>query len=138
MPDFLLDTDTCIYLLKGHPGIKERIRAVSFSHLAISSITVAELYYGAFASQQRERNLQRVIRFLARPRPKLLTLDESIARMYGKLKSSLRQSGKPLADFDILIASTAIQTHATLVTHNVRHFARIPGLKLEDWYAAPP
>lgn len=127
----LLDTDICIYWLNGRPEIREQALAVGISNLAISSITVAELYFGAYNSTRTLQNLERAEQFvgaIAIIPPTIATL-----RKFGELKANLRRSGQPVADFDLMIASTAISEQLTLVTNNTRHYARIPDFALENW-----
>ncbi len=127
----LLDTDICIYWLNGRPEIREQALAVGISNLAISSITVAELYFGAYNSTRTIQNLERAEQFvgaIAIIPPTTTTL-----RRFGELKANLRRSGKPVADFDLMIASTALSEQLILVTNNTRHYARIPDLVLQNW-----
>ncbi len=127
----LLDTDICIYWLNGRPEIREHALAIGITNLAISSITAAELYFGAYNSTRVAQNLGRAEQFvgaIAIIPPNIATL-----RKFGELKANLRRSGQPVADFDVIIASTAIAAQLTLVTNNTRHYERISDLALENW-----
>jgi tRNA(fMet)-specific endonuclease VapC len=128
---YLLDTDTCIYWLNGRSEIRERALAVGIPSLAISSITVAELYFGAYNSGRVIQNLERAEQFTEAIA--ILPPKSAILKKFGELKASLRRDGQPVADFDLLIASTAICEKLTLVTTNTRHYQRIPSLTLENW-----
>jgi len=127
----LLDTDICIYWLNGHPEIREQALTVGLSNLSISSITVAELYFGAYNSNRIEQNLARAEQFVGAIA--IIPPTPSTLKTFGELKATLRRSGQPVADFDLLIASTALSEQLTLVTNNTRHYQRIPGLALENW-----
>jgi tRNA(fMet)-specific endonuclease VapC len=128
---FLLDTDMCIYWLKGRKSVKDKLLAAGWDQVAISVITQAELYYGAYNSNRVEQNLKRADDFISQfP---MLSLRDATLKRFGQLKAQLRQSGQPLPDFDLLIASVALVENRTLVTNNTRHYQRIPDLQLENW-----
>lgn len=127
----LLDTDTCIGLLKGDDAVVAAWRACE-DQCALSSMAVGELYYGAFKSTIREEELMRVDSFVdifpeIRPSRKSM-------RRFGEIKTVLELKGTPLADADIIIASIAMEEGLTLVTGNIRHYGRIEGLALENWF----
>jgi predicted nucleic acid-binding protein len=98
-------------------------------HLAISSLM--ELYYGAYKSSHRAKNLARV-RTLAREFT-LVGLDEGQAETFGQIKADIERQGLPLDDMDIMIAAAALSHNLVLVTNNIRHFSRIKGLSLQNW-----
>ncbi len=131
MPKFILDTDTCIYWLKGNENIEKKIIESGLSNVSITIITECELFYGAFKSAKREKNLAVV----AELKKKIGTLQtgEGISYLYGKLKADLELKGQTLDDAALLIACIALASHATLVTNNTGHFERIRGLKIENW-----
>ncbi|MEB3164940.1 MAG: PIN domain-containing protein [Prochlorothrix sp.] len=128
---YLLDTDICIYWLKGQQSVQAQVQQVGIQNLAISTITAAELYYGAYYSQSIARNLQRATTFIQNLAVLNLTLPA--VQQFGELKASLRKTGTPIADMDFFIASIALTKNRVLVTNNLRHYQRIPGLKLENW-----
>ena len=128
---YLLDTDICIYWLNGRQNVKDRLLKVGRAEISTSVITQAELYYGAYNSSRVTENLGRVDAFVKEV--VVLSLREETLKQFGELKAQLRQKGQPLADFDLLIASTALVEHKTLVTNNIRHYERIPDLILENW-----
>lgn len=128
---YLLDTDTCIYWLKGSQPVSQRIQSIGVHQIAISAITAAELYFGAYNSIRVEPNLVRAETFMNQLA--VLPLTRSTLKIFGQLKAELRKQGQPLADFDLLIASTALISKRTLVTNNLRHYTRIPDLKVENW-----
>jgi len=131
---YLLDTDTCIFWLKGVASLRERMDAVGIEQVAISKITLAELYFGAHNSAKIEDNLARaetLAHHIA-----VLPLNDAALKIFGRVKAELRRQGQPLPDFDLLIASTALAEELILVTNNTRHYTRIPGLQLENWMSA--
>jgi tRNA(fMet)-specific endonuclease VapC len=128
---YLLDTDTFIYWMKDNPSVVSRILRSGLDTVAGSVVSKAELFFGAFNSAQVDHNV-RAVRKLAKI-VSFLPLDDLAQEFFGKIKAELRCNGIPLEDSDILIAATALSTHRILVTNNVRHFSRIPGLKLENW-----
>jgi tRNA(fMet)-specific endonuclease VapC len=131
---YLLDTDTCIYLLNGESKVKNRIAQIGIESLAIASITKGELYFGAYNSSQVENNLERIQTFFTMPAPKILPLDEEVMEIFGRLKAELRRQGQLIGDIDLLIAGVAISNNLIVVTNNTKHFERIPNLSLENWY----
>ncbi len=128
---YLLDTDTCIYWLKGVQPVREHLEAVGMDQIAISTITVGELYFGAYNSAKVAENLTRAETFVKQMA--LLPLNGAALKTFGQIKADLRKQGQPVADFDLLIASTALAEARILVTNNTRHYARIPGIQLENW-----
>ena len=128
---FLLDTDMCIYWLRAHPAIRQRVAAVPPDDIAVSIIAAAELRYGADCSSQPTVNHQAIDGFLSGVT--VLTVDDAIAREFGALKAALRQAGTLIEDLDILIAATARAHALTLVTNNLAHFRRIAGLQVVTW-----
>lgn len=129
--NYLLDTDICIYWLKGHQQIREKFLAVGWDRLIVCAITAAELYYGAYNSSRVSENLARATLFLQQL--SVLPLSDRALRYFGELKAEFRRRGQPLADFDLLIASVALTETRILVTNNTRHYNRIAGLQLENW-----
>ena len=128
---YLLDTDICIYWLKGKKSVKTKIDRVGQNAIAICVITASELYFGAYNSNKVEQNLV-VAENLIKSLP-VISLSDNTLKEFGRLKAQLRQAGTPVADFDLLIASVAITENLILVTNNTRHYQRIPALKLDNW-----
>ncbi len=128
---FLLDTDTVIYALKGHATVTENLRIHLDDPMYLSTITMMELYYGAFKSQNIDANLAK-LSTLENSFPLLVPGPETVAS-FGKLKAKLESQGIRLADLDLIISVTAIAHNLTLISNNQKHFARIPGLKLANW-----
>ncbi len=128
---FLLDTDTCVYLLNGNPSLKKKVEEVGVFSLAISNSVLAELYFGAYNSKKVEDNLKRINLF--KKNLTILSDSEESALRFGKIKADLRSKGKIIEDFDILIASIAIVNSCILITNNTDHFERIDDLQIENW-----
>lgn len=128
---FLLDTDTCVYLLNGNLSLKKKVEEVGVFSLAISNSVLAELYFGAYNSKKAEDNLKRINIF--RMNLSILSDSEESALRFGKIKADLRSKGKIIEDFDILIASVAIVNSCILITNNTDHFKRIDDLQIENW-----
>jgi tRNA(fMet)-specific endonuclease VapC len=126
----LFDTDTCIEILRGNKKIIEK-RKLHDGAVAISFMTVAELFYGAEKSGNRDHNFTIIETFLLSVM--ILDSDIEIERKFGEVKAALRQKDMLLPDADIFIASVALAKCEKLVTGNMKHFSRIPELKLENW-----
>jgi len=134
---YLLDTDMCIYLLNGNEQVKARLAREGIDSIAVAIITVAELYFGAYNSTQKEKNLTRVRGFFSPPGPTVLSIDDAAAECFGKFKAELRQAGQPVGDLDLFIASVASTLGLTVVTNNTKHFERLPGISMDNWLATP-
>ena len=125
---YLVDTDWVIHYLNGHPAIAARIQTLSSEGIAMSVISLAELYEGVFYSrnpQKSEQALQDFVRGI-----ELLGIDKEITRAFGRERGRLRAAGKTLGDFDLLIGVTALQRGRTLLTNNRRHFELIEKLRI--------
>ena len=129
---FLLDTDICIELIrKRSPLVLERLRQRQLGMVGISSITFAELQYGAARSSDTGRNLIALTQFCAPLQ--ISPFDDRAAAAYGLVREQLEKKGFPIGPLDNLIAAHALSLSATLVTNNVREFHRVEGLKVENW-----
>ncbi len=133
--NYLLDTDTCIYWLKGNEDIEERALKVGLSKIFISFVTLSELYYGAYKSKRVEQNLANI--GILKNKLSLMNSNESISDIFGKIKATLEKDGKIIDDADLFIAACALNDNATLVTNNEKHFKKIKGLKVENWVLKP-
>jgi tRNA(fMet)-specific endonuclease VapC len=125
---FLLDTCVCIALLKKSPSIIQRLREVGTSNCRISDITLAELYFGAFKSGKEKHfnDVSEISKLFEK-------LPIQYTRKYGEIRWELEKRGLRIGDMDMFIAATALEEDLILVTGNVKHFERIPGLKIENW-----
>ncbi len=126
----LLDTNVVIAFFNGSKAVLERIHS-EIDRIALSTLVVAELDYGAKASQKAEENLEKLHRFVDIVR--VVPFDLECAKIFGTIKSKLRKMGRPTGEVDALIAATAMSNKAILVTGNRKHFENIKGLKVEIW-----
>ena len=135
MASYLLDTDTCSYIMKrSHPILLERIRSVPISEQAVSVITVAELLYGAKLSSKPKKARQAFDAFIRH----LAVMDWTAraAEHYADIRANLRVRGAMIGANDLLIAAHAQSLGAILVTNNVGEFGRVRSLKIANWSAA--
>jgi tRNA(fMet)-specific endonuclease VapC len=128
---WMLDTDTCIAIIKQHPPALNKLRAKSVGQVGISSISLGELAYGASKSSRSNAAHEALSEFLVAL--EVAGFDDAAAMTYGTVRASLAHSGKPIGPLDTLIGSHALEIDAVLVTHNIREFSRMEGLRLEDW-----
>ncbi len=128
---YLLDTNICIYWLKGDENIERKALEVGLNNLFISFINLSELFYGAYKSQNVEDNLYSV-RTIGE-KLGFIESSEEVCDKFGDLKSFLEKKGKIIDDADLFIAACSIVNELTLVTNNEKHFRRIKGLKIENW-----
>ena len=130
--DYLLDTDTCIALIKRKPRCAlDRLVALPVGAVGISSITLAELLYGVAKSEHKERNRQALEEFLLPL--EIADFDAAAAEAYGRVRAGLEKDGKPIGPLDTQIGAHALGLGVVFVTHNTSEFRRIPNLKLADW-----
>lgn len=131
---FLLDTNACVQVLRGKsPALVERLRSHPASEIRLSSVVKAELFYGARRSRRVAENLANVGRFVT---PFIcLSFDDLCAEHYGLVRADLASQGLAISSNDLMIAATARAHDAVLVTHNLREFERVVGLRVEDWEA---
>jgi tRNA(fMet)-specific endonuclease VapC len=127
---FLLDTDSVSFALRGQGRVATNVTARKPSELSVSAITMAELRYGA--DRKGSRKLHRLIDTFASA-IEVMPFDETAAVEFGRIGSLLAERGTPIGEFDVLIAAHAVALRRTLVTNNIRHFAKVPGLSLENW-----
>lgn len=125
----ILDSDHCVAILRGRLDLRDR--PVQGEALAATAVSVGELTHGAYKSANAEENLARLDVLLASVA--VLPFDQAAARRFGFLKAELESVGSRLGDLDLQIASIALEYGTPLVTHNRRHFDRVPGLSIEDW-----
>jgi len=126
----LLDTDVCIEILRGNQRIIEK-RTVCDERVAISFMTVAELYYGAEKSKYSSKNINPIEEFFLSL--DIINTDLEILKKFGELKSTLYKKNILLPDADILIASVALTKCSKLITGNSKHFDRFENLTIENW-----
>lgn len=131
---YLLDTNICVYALKGrYPALSEKLLRIHPSEMAVSSVTVGELEYGAAKSRWGDQTRSRLYLFLSAFTVLPYTTDDALA--CGRLRAELERKGTPIGPYDLMIAAQALTRDCTVVTHNTGEFARVPGLAIEDWTA---
>jgi tRNA(fMet)-specific endonuclease VapC len=126
----MLDTDSVSFALRGHGEVGSRIVEHAPSELCVSAITVAELRFGA--DRRKSTKLHRLIDTFI-DTVAVAPFDESCAAAFGKLASKLVIKGRPIGNYDTLIAAHAMSMGVVLVTNNEKHFREVDGLKIENW-----
>ncbi len=131
---FMLDTDTCIFLMRGEsPALAAKVQAVPLQQQVMSAVTFAELTYGVQAStaakrKQNQSVLDSLVLHLA-----VLDWPQDAAKHYAEIRTDLKKRGAQLGAADLMIAAHARAMGATVVTNNVKDFARVKGLEVENW-----
>ena len=129
---YLLDTNICIYAMKNRPlQVLRRLQNVGRAVVGVSVITVIELRQGAERSQQRELAHARLDDFFGPM--EVLPFEESDALVAARIRAQLFRAGRPIGDFDTLIAAQALARDLIVVTNNVDEFERVPDLRIENW-----
>jgi tRNA(fMet)-specific endonuclease VapC len=128
---YMLDTDICIHVIKNHPlTLLQRFNRFA-EQLCMSSISVAELVYGAEKSASRAKNLHAIEHFCARL--KVLAFTSQAAAHFGQMRADVERLGTPVGAFDLLIGAHARAERMIVVTNNAREFGRLPGIEVENW-----
>jgi tRNA(fMet)-specific endonuclease VapC len=133
--NYLLDTNAVIALLRNKPtGVRGRFRAAETAgdYLAVPSVVLFELWYGAAKSSHVSENTERLRVFLS-GNVDPLGLDDEDAKSAGRVRAALEKAGTPIGPYDLLIAGQALARGLTVVTANADEFGRVPGLKQVDW-----
>jgi tRNA(fMet)-specific endonuclease VapC len=127
---YLIDTNICIYYIRGLFDLKKKFNCVNKENRYISEITLAELKFGVENSGFPKKNKKVLDNFLSglQVLPIYFSLD-----LYAKEKARLRKQGNPIDDFDLLIGVSAVVNNMVLVTNNESHFARIQNIEIENW-----
>lgn len=126
---YLLDTNVVIAILNGDERFLTKLEQYDENEFVISSIVLSELYYGAYKSQRKTQNLDK-IKLLPF---KVVQFNRTDADIAGKIRTDLESKGTPIGAYDTLIAGQAVAQDLILITHNVGEFQRVDGLKIEDW-----
>ncbi len=127
----LLDTNTCIALMRRNVHVRARMERLQPGDCAVSSITAFELYHGLERCSQPERERAKIAELLAVVA--VLEFGDAEARCAAKVRHSLEQAGNGIGPFDVLIAGHALHAELILATNNTREFSRVDGLTVEDW-----
>lgn len=126
---YLIDTDVLIDILRGKHTIEKEVVAAG---IGISIINFGELIYGAYKSPDPLKALKIAESFLIDLHISIIPLGKEIMYSFAEMKAKLERSGQRLEDFDLLIAASAKVSGLTLITRNIKHFARIHGLKVKN------
>lgn len=132
---YLLDTNILIDFLDGVPSAVKQILKIGTQQCCMSVISLHELYFGAYLAKEKKeeyfdkeiKKINKLLEYFT-----VLPLDTK-GEVYGKIKYALRKMGKPVDEFDMIIASHAISEGLTIVTDNIKHFENIPDIKVENW-----
>jgi len=136
MPRFMLDTDTCSYIMKrSHPLVLKRLQSVPVSDVCMSVVTRAELLYGVEVSPRRAQDAAALAAFL--PYVDAVALDEDAALHYAEIRADLKRRGLMIGANDLFIAAHARALGLTLVTNNTAEFERVSKLAIENWTISP-
>jgi len=129
---YLLDTNICIYIINKHPkSVVKKICNLNPKDVKISSVSVAELEYGASKSSRRDQNRGALYNFFS---PfEIIPFDARDAEIYGIIRAELECQGKPIGPYDMQLAAQALARDLIFVTNNTAEFMRIKKLKLENW-----
>lgn len=129
---YLLDTNTCIYIIKRSPEyVYERFTQLHVGDVGISVITFCELQFGVANSNAVDKNQRALAKFLG-PLD-VLDFPAGASTVYGNTRAFLEQAGTPIGNYDLLIAAHAIHLGLVLVTNNTKEFNRVPNLSVENW-----
>ena len=132
MTSYILDTNTCIYFLnRSSDKIISKMKSLSPSNIKLSTITVAELLFGAEKSTAKKKNRETVEKFIENFEK--IPFDDKCCHHYAKIRVLLEKTGWPIGPMDLLIASITLANGLILVTNNVKEFKRIKDLNLENW-----
>ncbi len=129
---YFLDTNICIYFLKGiYPSINKKLAGLLPAQIKIPVIVMAELLYGAEKSARRKENLEVISKFLT---PfEIIPFEEQAAEIYSRIRVSSEAKGISIGPNDLIIASIVLANEGILITNNVKEFRRIKNLQMENW-----
>ena len=129
---YMPDTNVWIkYLNRPDSPVKQKIFSLSPSDILFCSVVKSELYFGAYKSNKKEANLVLLAELFSQFDS--LAFDDYAADIYGQIRTDLSTKGTPIGPNDLMIASIAVANNVIMVTHNLREFSRVPGLRLMDW-----
>jgi tRNA(fMet)-specific endonuclease VapC len=132
MPRVMLDTDICIYAMRGRPAsVARRLARTKPGEIVVSCIAAAELWTGVAKSTNRESSQAKLTRFLAGVQ--ILDWPSAAVIRYASVRAYLELRGSRIGEMDLLIATHALHEGLPLVTNNREEFRRVPGLKVESW-----
>jgi tRNA(fMet)-specific endonuclease VapC len=126
---YLLDTNAIIRLTQRHIKLVRRLQREDPEEFGLSVIVTHELYFGAYKSRDVQANLDTI----ALLKLEIVPFDDDDARRAGEVRAVLAAAGTPIGPYDVLIAGQALARDLTIVTHNIREYSRVPGLRVENW-----
>ena len=129
---YLLDTNIISYWMRGDQRIIEKIKCCSPAELALSTITLAEIYYGIENSSVKKKERRKKIEHI-KSLLDIYPFNEHAAIAYGVIRAQLEKTGRPISERDLQIASIAVANRLCVVTHNTKEFDRVQKLSVEDW-----
>ena len=128
----MLDTNVCIDMIKERPSsVLERFASHAVGSIGISVMTLAEIEYGVSKSSRPAKNQEALDQFISPL--EVAPFDRQATAVWGRLRAALEKKGQSIGSMDLLIAAHAVNLDVRLITHNVREFGRVPGLRIEDW-----
>ena len=127
----LLDSDTCIGVLRQRPGMVQRLSQIAPTDCAVSMVTVYELFCGVEKAQDPASERRKVERFVSVIIE--LPLDRAAAEAAARIRADLERQGRSIGPYDLLIAGQSLASGLILVTNNIQEFQRVAGLNLESW-----
>ena len=130
MKEYLLDTNICIFAMRDKYGVNERLESITPQQCYVTDVTVMELRFGAYKSENKEKNLRIVDNFISKL--KVVPFADTIDA-FCQEKLRLQSQGTPIEDYDLFIGCAAKVAGLTMVTDNVQHLSRIDGLEIENW-----
>lgn len=131
---YILDTNAVSLLMKGEPNVIGRLKAVARSDVYMPQPVVAEIAYGLQRLSRSKRKDALVARFeLLKSEIRREAWADEVSEAFGKIKSTLERKGERIEDFDAAVAAHALAEGCVLVTANLKHMTRVPGLQMEDW-----
>src|SRR5713101_2106627 len=136
MPRYMLDTDTCSYIMKrSNDAVLKRLQKVPVSDVCVSVITKSELLFGVEVSPRRRQDESALGAFLRYV--EVLDFPDTASLHYAKIRANLKTLGTMIGANDLFIAAHARSLGLTLVTNNTREFKRVPKLAIENWTLVP-
>jgi tRNA(fMet)-specific endonuclease VapC len=131
---YVLDTNAVSALMKGNPAVVERLAATTPAEVAIPQPVLAEIAFGIerLPRSKRRTSLQARFELVSAELPRAEWTD-AVSQMFGRIKATLERRGTRIEDFDAAVAAHALSLEATLITANLDHMIRVPGLRVEDW-----
>ena len=134
MEKYMLDTNSWIEYFKDRNGVADHVDALPRTQLCASEITVAELIYGAYNSQNFEKHYREAM--WLRNNIEIFPISDALDD-YGDIRFATKRKGNPIGQFDLLIGATARHYGLTVVTDNVKDFSPMPGVRIENWTERP-